>query len=219
MGAKASGNGDSGLNGVLIASTSPSITARGPDRRGDAGYGLQHEAPRPRRVLRGIPTTSRCVDWLGTAAARFGFAFDRTMVFVKGGGAWVHDKYDASFFVTPFTNIHVDDTRWGWTFGSGIEHAFYGNWSAKVETTTSISARGPRTSRACWFSSAPMKPSTSASASTWSSSASTTVSVPVPWSQITDRSESSQPHRRSDEKSLGTWPSRGFFHSRCAIGA
>ncbi len=50
------------------------------------------------------------VDWLGTVAGRLGFAFDRTLVFVKGGGAWVHDKYDTSF-----------------------EHAFYGNWSAKVE--------------------------------------------------------------------------------------
>jgi len=73
------------------------------------------------------------VDWLGTVAGRLGFAFDRTLVFVKGGGAWVHDKYDTSLFVTPFTNIHVEDTRWGWMFGTGVEHAFYGNWSAKVE--------------------------------------------------------------------------------------
>jgi outer membrane immunogenic protein len=73
------------------------------------------------------------VDWLGTAAARLGFAFDRTMVFVKGGGAWVHDKYDMTSFQTPFPSIHVEDTRWGWMFGAGIEHAFSGNWSAKVE--------------------------------------------------------------------------------------
>jgi outer membrane immunogenic protein len=55
------------------------------------------------------------------------------MVFVKGGGAWVHDKYDMSFFAAPFTNVHVDDTRYGWMFGTGIEQAFFGNWSAKVE--------------------------------------------------------------------------------------
>jgi len=73
------------------------------------------------------------VDWLGTVAGRLGFAFDRTMVFVKGGGAWVHDNYDTSFFATPFPNIHVEDTRWGWMFGTGVEHAFFGNWSAKVE--------------------------------------------------------------------------------------
>jgi outer membrane immunogenic protein len=73
------------------------------------------------------------VDWLGTVAGRLGFAFDRTMVFVTGGGAWVHDNYDTSFFATPFPNIHVEDTRWGWMFGTGVEHAFFGNWSAKVE--------------------------------------------------------------------------------------
>jgi outer membrane immunogenic protein len=73
------------------------------------------------------------VDWLGTAAARLGFVVDRALIFVKGGGAWVHDKYDTTAFTAPFTNIHVDDTRWGWMFGTGIEYAFFGNWSAKVE--------------------------------------------------------------------------------------
>jgi outer membrane immunogenic protein len=73
------------------------------------------------------------VDWLGTAAARVGFVVDKALVFVKGGGAWVHDKYDTTFFAAPFTNIHVDETRWGWMFGTGIEYAFGGNWSAKVE--------------------------------------------------------------------------------------
>jgi outer membrane immunogenic protein len=72
-------------------------------------------------------------DWLGTAAARLAFAFDRTMVFVKAGGAWVHDKHDVSYFAPPFNNFHVEETRWGWMFGTGVEHAFSGNWSAKVE--------------------------------------------------------------------------------------
>lgn len=73
------------------------------------------------------------VDWLGTAAARFGFAFDRTMVFVKGGGAWVHDNHDVTYFAAPFAGVRAEETRWGWMFGTGIEHAFFGNWSAKVE--------------------------------------------------------------------------------------
>ncbi len=72
-------------------------------------------------------------DFIGTIAARLGFAVDRALVYVKGGGAWVHDKYDISFAVTPFTNVHVEDTRWGWMFGTGVEYAFTGNWSAKVE--------------------------------------------------------------------------------------
>jgi outer membrane immunogenic protein len=72
-------------------------------------------------------------DWLGTAAARLGFAFDKAMVFVKGGGAWMHNKYEVSFFAPPARSDRVVQTRTGWMFGTGVEYAFYGNWSAKVE--------------------------------------------------------------------------------------
>jgi outer membrane immunogenic protein len=74
-------------------------------------------------------------DWLGTAAVRLGYAFDRTMIFVKGGGAWAHNKYDLSIIegIGSQQNFNASETRWGWMFGTGIEHAFYGNWSAKVE--------------------------------------------------------------------------------------
>ena len=73
------------------------------------------------------------VDWLGTAAARLGFAIDRTLVFVKGGGAWAHDTHDMTSFQAPFVNFRAEETRFGWMFGTGIEHAFFANWSAKVE--------------------------------------------------------------------------------------
>ena len=66
-------------------------------------------------------------------AARLGFAFDRTMIFVKAGGAWAHDKHEMISFITPFVTIRADETRYGWMFGTGVEHAFFGNWSAKVE--------------------------------------------------------------------------------------
>src|SRR5437867_4945502 len=33
------------------------------------------------------------IDALGTITARFGGAVDRALVYVKGGGAWVHDKH------------------------------------------------------------------------------------------------------------------------------
>jgi outer membrane immunogenic protein len=72
-------------------------------------------------------------DWLGTAAARLGFAHERTMVFVKGGAAWIHDKYDISGQLFPFPSFATTQSRTGWMFGTGVEHAFWGNWSAKVE--------------------------------------------------------------------------------------
>ena len=52
------------------------------------------------------------------------------MVYIKGGGAWVNDRYTAS--IGGFSS-EVSDTRWGWMLGGGIEYAFAGNWSAKVE--------------------------------------------------------------------------------------
>ena len=84
----------------------------------------------------GIASILNCrtnVDFIGTIAARAGFADGRTLYYLKGGGAWVNDNYRISLAVTPFTNISVDETRWGWMFGAGIEHAFFGNWSGKIE--------------------------------------------------------------------------------------
>ncbi len=73
------------------------------------------------------------VDFVGTIAARAGFADGRTLYYVKAGGAWAHDNYTIGLGTTPFTNFNTDDTRWGWMFGAGIEHAFWGNWSGKIE--------------------------------------------------------------------------------------
>jgi outer membrane immunogenic protein len=70
------------------------------------------------------------VDFLGTLTGRAGIAYDRALFYVKGGGAWAHDKFRAE---DAFTTITADQTRWGWTVGAGIEYAFAPNWSAKVE--------------------------------------------------------------------------------------
>ncbi|MFG1347115.1 outer membrane protein [Xanthobacter autotrophicus DSM 431] len=73
----------------------------------------------------------------GTIAARLGVAFDRVLVYAKGGAAWAVTKYTAgnTDFVTPAFSYQasVDETRWGWTIGGGVEWAFTNNWSAKVE--------------------------------------------------------------------------------------
>jgi outer membrane immunogenic protein len=71
------------------------------------------------------------IDALGTITARFGGAVDRALLYVKGGGAWVHEKHTVS-------DSHDDsgaasETRWGWTVGAGLEYAFAPNWSGKVE--------------------------------------------------------------------------------------
>ena len=68
------------------------------------------------------------IDALGTITARFGGAVDRALVYVKGGGAWEHEKN-----ARIGTEFSESKTRWGWTVGTGVEYAFAPNWSGKVE--------------------------------------------------------------------------------------
>ena len=72
-------------------------------------------------------------DWLGTAAIRLGWTADKALIYVKGGGAWIHDKHEIDLFRLADTLNTADETGWGWMFGAGVEYALTGNWSAKVE--------------------------------------------------------------------------------------
>jgi outer membrane immunogenic protein len=71
------------------------------------------------------------VDWTSTVTGRIGAAFDRLLVYGKGGLALAHD--DSS--LTDFGSNTADSTmmRTGWTVGAGLEYALSKNWSAKVE--------------------------------------------------------------------------------------
>lgn len=74
------------------------------------------------------------VDWMATATGRLGFARDRLMVYVKGGGAWAESKHSLVLGLSPDSfSADASKTRMGWTVGTGVEYAFSGNWSAKVE--------------------------------------------------------------------------------------
>lgn len=79
-------------------------------------------------------TFSVRTDWLGTLAARFGYTWDRWMLYGKAGFAWAHDKYSFAGIIlgTPVV-IGDSETRTGWMLGVGVEHAFWNNWSAKLE--------------------------------------------------------------------------------------
>jgi outer membrane immunogenic protein len=72
------------------------------------------------------------VDWTATLTARAGIAFDRVLVYAKGGAAWAHDRYNTNFYAFPGT-VERSDTRLGWTAGAGVEYAFAPNWSTKLE--------------------------------------------------------------------------------------
>ena len=67
--------------------------------------------------------------WLGTARGRLGYAFDRFLPYVTGGAAFGSVRPS----VNPGPLFTATDTRIGWTFGAGLEYAFLGNWTAKIE--------------------------------------------------------------------------------------
>jgi outer membrane immunogenic protein len=61
------------------------------------------------------------VDSLSSVTGRLGYAWDRFLGYVKGGGAWERDKYD---FSNGVLIGRLEDTRSGWTIGVGGEYAF-----------------------------------------------------------------------------------------------
>jgi outer membrane immunogenic protein len=76
-------------------------------------------------------TIDNNVDWTSTVTGRAGLAFDRWLVYGKGGVAFAGDRYSTNRY-TPGTT-EVTDTRIGWTAGAGVEYAFAPAWSAKLE--------------------------------------------------------------------------------------
>jgi opacity protein-like surface antigen len=73
-------------------------------------------------------------DFVGSVAARLGYAADRWLFFVKGGIAWAGDKYDVtgSFTDIPFAFTGLDQ-RLGWVAGAGVDWAFSRFWSVTIE--------------------------------------------------------------------------------------
>ena len=66
--------------------------------------------------------------WLATARGRIGYAWDRWLPYITGGAAF------AGLKMTPFSGGGSETkTKFGWTAGLGIEYAFVGAWSAKLE--------------------------------------------------------------------------------------
>jgi outer membrane immunogenic protein len=65
-------------------------------------------------------------QWLGTIRGRVGYAWDRFMPYITGGGAAGDVKMSTA-------GGSESDTKFGWTLGGGVEWAFAGPWSAKLE--------------------------------------------------------------------------------------
>jgi outer membrane immunogenic protein len=70
---------------------------------------------------------------LASLTGRIGYAWDRFLGYVKGGGAWERDDYDSYFLPTNALFAIASETRGGWTVGAGGEYAFTDQVSAFAE--------------------------------------------------------------------------------------
>ena len=71
--------------------------------------------------------------WLTLVDARLGYAWDRFMVYGKGGGAFAGVSNSNGTVNGTNVNISGPGSVSGWTVGVGVEYAFWGNWSVKAE--------------------------------------------------------------------------------------
>jgi opacity protein-like surface antigen len=92
-------------------------------------------------------------SWIGTATARVGYAWGRTLLYGKGGAAFEDSRISATCFnpqggalgvpnlctnqagvvFANGTGFGTSSTRVGWTIGYGAEFDLGRNWSAKAE--------------------------------------------------------------------------------------
>jgi outer membrane immunogenic protein len=79
-------------------------------------------------------TNDSRLDAFGLFTGQIGYAWDATLLYVKGGAAVTSNRYRALDTVTgvPLTD-NANDTRWGGVVGVGLEYGFAPNWSLGFE--------------------------------------------------------------------------------------
>jgi outer membrane immunogenic protein len=81
-------------------------------------------------------TTDERIAWFGTSRTRLGFLASPTMLLYGTAGiAYGQVKDDATVTTTGLGSFTASfrDVKAGWTAGGGVEGAFGGGWSAKLE--------------------------------------------------------------------------------------
>jgi outer membrane immunogenic protein len=74
------------------------------------------------------------IDAFGLFTGQIGYAWDRVLVYVKGGAAVTDNHYTANSTQGPLIGFDAtSETRWGASVGVGIEYAFAQNWSLGFE--------------------------------------------------------------------------------------
>jgi outer membrane immunogenic protein len=76
-------------------------------------------------------TNQTKIGAFGLFTGQIGYAWDRALLYVKGGAAVTDNKYTET---SPFIGIDTaTETRWGATVGVGFEYAFAPSWSFGLE--------------------------------------------------------------------------------------
>jgi len=86
---------------------------------GGAGATAPDGGPAPTNAY----VLNREIDYTGNARLRAGFAANRTLFYVTGGGLYarVKNRFNTSDGTSSFTTSNRNNDAWGWTAGGGIE--------------------------------------------------------------------------------------------------
>jgi outer membrane immunogenic protein len=80
-----------------------------------------------------VSTNETRIRSFGLLTGQIGYAIDRTLLYVKGGGAVAGEQLRSLVTATNGLGANVvNDTRWGATVGAGLDYAFAPNWSVGV---------------------------------------------------------------------------------------
>ncbi len=75
-------------------------------------------------------------NWNANVSTRLGVAFNTLLVYGKAGIAWANNDYSVAATLPGFAYAStISETETGWLVGGGVEWAFAGNWTMKIEGT------------------------------------------------------------------------------------
>lgn len=77
----------------------------------------------------GVFTCETSNRWFSTVRGRVGYAVDRFLPYITAGAAYGDIRAASTNPLFP----GATKTKLGWTAGAGLEYAFMGNWTAKLE--------------------------------------------------------------------------------------
>ena len=82
-------------------------------------------------TVQGTTVTDQ-IDYIATLRGRFGYAFDRWLIYGTGGFAWSQARFGETPGVASSEDL-ILLTRTGWTLGLGAEVAIAPDWTARIE--------------------------------------------------------------------------------------